>query len=317
MAQVFSLGRGIVRRLVASYSLLRFAMTALSGEDYVVFYNYYPEFLPTALFLKLRGCTPILDIEDSPPRDQSGLWRFILPACFAIMKFLCNKKYLVVSETLAKRLNLKNYLAVYGVAEYFTNGSNVAQRFNRTEVSIHYGGALLHATGLDLFMNTVRWLVKREPGLHAHFHVTGLFNPETLNRFASEINGQTQIRVSIHGKLTMSEYRVLIDTMDIGLCLKLPSTGIGETTFPSKVVEIAALGLLLCSTNVSDVPLIFDDKSALVLKSEDVEELALALSSAIRDRDQSRKRAQQGRRVAFQHFSKARVGKEIVSFIRS
>ena len=76
---------------------------------------------------------------------------------------------------------------------------------------------------------------------------------------------EVEFSVSVYGKLTMSDYRAFMDTMDIGLCLKLSSTGIGETTFPSKVVEIAASGLLLCATSISDVPLIFDDASAIIL----------------------------------------------------
>jgi glycosyltransferase involved in cell wall biosynthesis len=316
VAQLFTLGRGAVRRIVASYSLLLFAITALSREDYVVFYNYYPEYLPSALFLRLRGRTPIFDIEDSPRRDQTGPWDLVNRICFPLMKWLCDRKYLIVSKTLARKLGLERSLAVYGVADYFTNGSNAIQRFTRSEVNIHYGGALMRATGLDLFMDAVRHLVASEPGLCAHFHVTGLFEPEALHQFAADISGRSRIQVSVYGKLMMSDYRALMDTMDIGLCLKLPSTDMGQTTFPSKVVEIAALGLLLCSTSVSDVPLIFDDTNALVLKSEDVGELAAALSSAIRDRDQSKKRAEQGRRLALRRFSKACVGADIVDFLR-
>jgi hypothetical protein len=313
-AEVFSVGRGALRRIVASYSLLRFSMAAISKDDRVIFYNFFPEHLLSALFLRLRGRTPILDIEDAP--DESGAWTVLNRICFSLMKRLCAEKYLTVSRALALKLNLKRSLVVYGVANYFLRLSAPPTRFARAEVNVHYGGAVAPGTGRDMFIEAVRILVKNEPRLCLHFHVTGFFDPLVFSQFTAEIEGRSRVKVFVYGRLTLDEYRALMETMDIGLSLKLPSSSIGQVTFPSKVVEITALGLLLCSTSVSDVPDIFNDTSAVLLKTEDAWELAEVLSYAIRHRSESAWRAQNGHSVALQRFSSASVGTQIATFLR-
>jgi glycosyltransferase involved in cell wall biosynthesis len=89
----------------------------------------------------------------------------------------------------------------------------------------------------------------------------------------------------------------------------------GATTFPSKVVEMAAYGLLVVSTRVSDVPLLFDDSSAELLSEASPAALASVFARVIEDPGGARHRADRGLAMIRERFSSAAVGRQMAQFL--
>lgn len=315
-AKVFCLGAGVRRRIVAGLTLLAFSMSAIRSRDSVIFYNHFPEYFLSAFYLRIIGRPGFMDIEDAPRPDRRGPKDVLERAFFAIMMRLCAEKNLIVSKNLADSLGLQQFLPVYGVSSYFDNATAAEAKFADETVKVLYGGAVLPETGLNLFCAAVRILASGGEKLPIHFYVTGHFEEAPMRAFENEMNGLGGVDISVLSHLSMAEYRKLAKEMDVGLCLKLPSSSMGQTTFPSKVVEIAALGMLLCSTRVSDVPYIFSESDAILLKSEDPAELAAAIKHAALDRGESAEKAKRGQKLVFEKFSSDRVGVQIMEFLR-
>src|SRR5207237_143858 len=144
-------------------------------------------------------------------------------------------------------------LTVYGTAV----PSPSAPRFAGAAPLVHFGGSLLRETGLELFRAAVELIEHEAPESALRFVVTGSAAPGALAGMPP--------RVAVAAGLDQPRYRALLDSVDVSLSLKLPSSEMGQTTFPSKTIEIAAAGILLVATPIGDVPALFDDTQAVLL----------------------------------------------------
>lgn len=313
--QVFAPGRAAVRRAVASLSLLIAAVRLVRRGDRVILYNFFPEYLPAAVWLALRRAPCVLDIEDAPRADDRGFGATVNRISFHLLRLVTRRRYLIVSDQLAHSLRLARYLTVYGVASHFSTGRPGGVPLGGDAIRVNYGGAMLPETGIDLFAAALRILATRHGAVPLHVFVTGHVPHGWFDVLLAEVNASPAVRLTIAADLDDTAYRALLGSMDAGLCLKLPSTAMGQTTFPSKVIEIAAKGLLLVTTPVSDVPLIFDDSCAVVLHGEDPEELATALAAIASDRAAAAKRARRGQQRVAERFSAEAVGSAIRGFL--
>lgn len=314
-AKVWSLGRGLIKRLTGSFGYLLFTLRAVRREDRVLLYNFFPEYVLSALYLRLRGRPAILDIEDAPRADEAGLRGLGNRLSFAVLMRLCATRVVTVSHHLGRELRLPEYLPVYGIAEPLADGGTAAERFAGERVTVLFGGSISHETGLDLYADAIRIIARSDPDLPARFIVTGLYPRETLEALRAEIEGRSRIEIDLRSGLSAAEYRAVAGRADIGLSLKLPEGSMGQTTFPSKVIEYAALGMLLVATPVSDVPAIFADGAAIVLKGSDPAELAARLADAIRDRAGSAATARRGTLAVAAAMSAPAVGRKLVDFL--
>lgn len=311
--RLYSKGGGALKRLTSAISYFLFCLTVVRRQDKVIFYNFFPEFILAAWLLKLRGAPGILDVEDGPRADEPGARGIMVRTSYKMMAALVSPRHLTVSNRLAKQLGLAPTLAVYGVAK---SRSSTRETFKDEEVNILYGGAILPDTGLHLFRDAIRRLVKLDPARRIHVHITGTYDFELLSDLASEVNSAgSRVRMTCHQGLSLAAYKAMLESIDVGLCLKLASSEMGQTTFPSKVVEYSSLGILVLSTAVSDVPDLFDETSAVILREEDPEHLAQAIAQIVLDTARSKAIASRGREVAESRFSAASVGRNVRDFV--
>ena len=315
--QVLSRGQRGLHRIVQFFTLFIAASHLIRKVDRVIFYNYYPEYLLTAAFLKLRGVRCILDIEDAPRSDEHGGRGLMNRWSYMLLRRITASRALIVSEVLAKQLNIKNYLVVYGVASYFKTTAERSPLFSQPAVRINFGGTIWRETGGALFAEALRILSERHGDVPLHFFVTGHVGEGLFDGLVDAVNASLAVRLEIVPDLDFASYNALLDTIDVGLCLKLPSHSIGQTTFPSKVVEIAAKGLLLITTPVSDVPLIFDESCAVIMESEHPTELAEALATLPSRRDEMATRAEAGARRVSDRLSAPAVGRALRTFLEA
>lgn len=314
--QVLSRGRYGVHRLVSLVTLMLAVARVTRRGDRVVLYNFFPEYLLAALWLRLVGISCVIDIEDAPRGDERGVRGMMVRWSFKVLRVVAERRFLVASERLAHELGLTDFLAVYGVASHFTAIEGRSKPFSGPAIRINLGGALLRETGVDMFIAALRILVRDHGDKPLHFFLTGNVPSGLFDQLAAEVNASLAMRFTVAANLEAAAYRALLDTMDVGLCLKLPSSSMGQTTFPSKVVEIAAMGLMLVTTPVSDVPLIFDDQCAVLLRSEVPEELAAVLAALPNNRTAAAECARGGQERVRERFSAAVVGAAIRAFLK-
>lgn len=120
--------------------------------------------------------------------------------------------------------------------------------------------------------------------------------------------------VEFLGKVSRETYRQIIGEAHVGLALKLRSGDLADTTFPSKVIEIASTGLLLLTTKISDVPQLFGDDGALYLDDETPAGLATLFMRLASDRAALGRIAAQGQHRIREYCSSARVGESLKNF---
>lgn len=296
-------GRRGLRRVTGGLALALFVLARVHARDRVILYNAFPEHLLPALLLRLRGTPATLDVEDAPTR-AGGVGDLAQRALYRLIAALTRPGKIVASQTLADRLGLAHALPVYGVA---APGTPV-RRFAGRAPLVHFGGSLMPATGLELFREAVSLIDREAPGSGLRFVVTGTAAPRALAGLPP--------RVTVAPGLDDVRYRALMQTVDVSLSLKLPSSEIGQTTFPSKTVEIAAAGTLLVTTAVGDVPAVFDGECAVILPDEDPRTLAEALLAIERDPAGAARRAEAGRARIAAALAPAAVGRAIAEFVR-
>lgn len=308
--------RGPWRRASAVWGQTIAGLRVARRGDRVILYNFFPEYLLLALLLKLKGTPAILDVEDGP---AATLWPFnrLLNRLFWHLTLpLVAPGKLIVADSLGRRLGIRHCLAVYGV-----HGRNDSRedlpRFSGAQVRINFGGTITDSTGLGLFRDTLTWLATHAPASPLAFVVTGRLPPDAREHLASVLAAAPGLSLEIRDNLSMVAYQTLLDRCDVGLSLRMPGSEIAETTFPSKVIEIAGAGLLLVTTRVSDIPAVFDANTAVILDDATPEALGKALVDIAMHRDEARRRAADGRRMIKHRFSPEACGRAIASFIRA
>ena len=309
------IGSYVTKRITAAVGLLLFTLRTVRRDDRVIFYNFYPEYIFPAFYLWLLGNPAIMDMEDGPILQDKSLISRVTRLVYPILDKLCAKRRITVSHHLAQRLGYTEYIPVYGVAGFFDAKTSSRERFFGEDLHVLFGGNIMASTGADLFVDTVRLLRARHPQARLHVHVTGYYDREKMTALAEEGDGGARLKLTLHGIIAMDDYHALAGTCAVGLCLKLPSHSVGQTTFPSKVVEIAAMGMALVTMDVSDVRSIFGADGAVVLRDETPEELALRLVDLARDRDAAAALAQTGQAIVRETLSCEKVGAQLRAFL--
>ncbi len=308
-------GRAGIRRLVSMAVLAWGGARLIRRDDTVLFYNFFPEYLLFAAWRAAIGRRCVIDIEDAPRPDEKGARGLMNRWAFRALRLLCAQRHVVASRKLVEYVGLDNVLPVYGVASWFQDvATDGAPRFLGERVNVLLGGAIQMNTGLALFVGALRILSLDPSRGYFRFFVTGHFQADAKHMLQRLLE-ETDIDLVLAQDLTNTDYATLLSKIDVGLCLKLESNEVGKSTFPSKVIEIAARGLLLCSTPVSDVPTLFSNDTAVILPSEKPEDLVTALLAINLDRAGYAAIAERGRRMILDTQSAGRVGGRLLNFL--
>ena len=311
--QLFTLGSTYLNRLVSMLSYAIYAAAAVRPADKVLLYNYFLEYIPAAFVLWLCDNRAIIDIEDAPRKDDRSMRGLVNRLSFAVLSRLCASRCVTVSQTIGPMCGFRESLPIYGVSSYFRMLS--AARTRRETLALLFGGAITQETGLDIFLACVFHLADEFSTLSVEFHITGRYDRSLFEKLKGEIEKRSSIRLFLWGALSSADYNSLLNSMDVGLCLKLPEHSIGQTTFPSKVIEYSSFGMLVCSTPVSDVPFIFDDTTAVILTPPTGEELANTIVMISQNREHYEEIASEGQRMTIERFSSVAVGRAARDFI--
>lgn len=278
----------------------------------VVFYNRMLAYLPSLLVATLLRYRVVLDLEDG--EIQEGRKRL---AC-VVARFLpavydryCSSGALLACSALAGQTTARPVLCYYGTA---VGGEPSPLRWQNPCVTVLMSGTLAADTGAELLIDTIRQL-RREafPWVERlRFEVTG--KGASLVNLSALVDEPGFPKVVVHGRTSDLEYREVLGRCDVGLSLK-PNNGVlANTTFPSKVIEFSAAGLLVITTDISDVRQILGD-GALYLTVDQPQSLIDLLEAVVKDRPMASKRAQQGQRKVHDLCSPLSAGRSVANFI--
>ena len=277
-------------------------------QPVLVAYNRLWHYMPTLCIARLLRIPCYLDLEDGFVGRPGVSHRFLT----YFFNWACGQGSLLACEALGNQVKSQRQMVSYGVAD----ASKACEKnWSDGKIRVLFGGTLCEETGVSLFIQAIQILIRKHPESisNIHFIVTG------FGDMADEIRhlamGGTDGIVEFRGSVTTGEYEQLSDESHIGLCLKLASGSFHDSTFPSKVIELSSHGLLLVSTQVSDVPKLFSSQDALLLKDEAPESLADALYWAITHRDEACMMAERGREAALRRCAPERVGAELARFL--
>ncbi|MBA3073889.1 MAG: glycosyltransferase family 4 protein, partial [Anaerolineae bacterium] len=264
----------VVTHLVGAFSLLslvRILSRGFQGKVIVIAYNRLWHYLPALVYSKFQRNLGFLDLEDGNIPSQHILGITIGFVRRSVFDFLCSNGAILAAKSLMNQVKTQHTFTCYGCTELQPVNK---EKWLQKPINITFGGSLLYETGAQLLIDTVTWLESHQPDSKQkiQFTITGYGAMCEELRYFSESTGKGWI--NFLGDINHDSYASVLAKAQIGLCLKLSTSEMGKTTFPSKILEYASHGLAIISTRVSDVPDLLDDESAIFLEEETPQHLA-------------------------------------------
>lgn len=300
----------LLTHFITTLSLFLILLRITNRNSVLIFYNFLIYYAPALVINRLCGRRCVLDLEDGFRSDERTIKRFLNHFLLGLHNMLCNGGAMVASSSLITQTTLRPNYVCYGVAP----SVQFHKDWCALPLQVIFGGALLHDTGVELFLQTLEMLVFERSNITTRlkFIVTGF--GDLSGQIKEFVETRYKDFVEFRGNISSLEYREILNQSHIGLCLKLPDRSMGATTFPSKVVEMAAYGLLVVSTNVSDVPNVLSDDSAVLLREAEPLALAQALKYISSNPTFARETAKKGQMRVATLLSAKKVGTELLRF---
>lgn len=277
-----------------------------------IFYNRRLYYLPSLFLASLFRFNIVLDLEDgevSLPRFKY-LNRFKSSILYRVFDKLCRNGALLACSALSSYTLARPTHCYYGISEKVTG----VDRFSSDKISVLMSGTLSVDTGAELLLETIQIIASRLPILAKSlcFEITGM--GPSLDKFSSLFNACDISNVFVHGRLSNAEYKSLLARCSVGLALKPPHGNLANTTFPSKVIEYASAGLLVITTDISDVRMLFDD-TVLYVAPNHPEILIKLLELVVNNRSDSLSRSLAGQFAVQKLCSPLQAGNSVRDFI--
>jgi glycosyltransferase involved in cell wall biosynthesis len=305
------------RKCIGFFSFTLFSFKYIKPGERVILYNHALEYIFALFILRIRGVSVVQDIEDLPNRDEYGLRGILSRFAFFLTVKLTSSSKIVASEQIAKILGLQKYIVIYGICSRpmrSVGEKKWSDLLRGGALRVHYGGSIKESTGSRLFCDTLLALDQTLSYSHRkiQFVCTGLGDLSSVRA--------VQIRL-VHLELEIYEgarpelFESLLRSCHLGLSLRLPTADYAHATFPSKVIEIASSGLALISTTVSDLELIFDERSAYFVREVQADYLSSLISDIANNPSLLRAHAEAAEQVVRSRFSEMIVGDSLKSFL--
>jgi glycosyltransferase involved in cell wall biosynthesis len=214
-------------------------MRKKKGRKTALFYNRLALYLPALAAARLLRFETALDLEDGAigTRDSS------------MFDHLFSGPALLACRALEGATKLRPVECCYGVADTVSPQA----KWNGGPITVLLGGTLSSETGAPVLAEAID-ILRRERVSWAHqfrFEITG--KGDCLYLFEDLSTSDLGPKVVVHGRTTDAEYERILSRTQVGLALKPNSGPLAQTTFPSKVVQFASRGILVLTTDISDV----------------------------------------------------------------
>lgn len=280
----------------------------------IIFYNRMTAYIPALIVAKFLGYRCYLDLEDgetyeSSPGYMKRLFNFSKRKVFDT---LCSDGAILACSALASYTSLTNLYCYYGVFD-----ACLKKDFQKMEtLDILVSGTLNPDSGANTLIGALDRLKSTGDAAKLKsvtFHISGIGS--SLAEFGRFENNDHGPRVLVHGRLGQDAYQSLLARCDVGLSLKCVSGKYAHTTFPSKVIEYSGHGMLVVSTDISDVKRVFGESGALYLEQDSGEQLAKIVQFIVDNREQCESIRQNGCLRASKALASAVAGRSMIDFL--
>lgn len=286
-------------------------LIARRGGSTVVFYNRSATYILALFVARALAARSVLDLEDGDVargyQVQARATAWLLRSTF---DNLCNGGALLACKSLSDATSLRPVTCFYGAVEPACR----VQKAIPPVASVLFGGTISVDTGARLLIDAIRSMRReRTPWSEKiEFVVTG--KGDCINALQALSQEQGVPRVTVKGRIGDGEYDRILANATIGLALK-PNHGLlAQTTFPSKVVELANAGLLVITTRISDVPDVLGN-GALYLADDHPEALVSLLRWAVENPVEAKTIAESGTKAVADACARPTVGRRLASFL--
>lgn len=286
-------------------------LTRMPGSNAIMFYNRMPAYVMALIFAKLSRLPAFLDIEDGEVlAGQNQLKKWVVGWLKGIYAWACSAGTLLACSALRSDTKDGHTLCYYGTVE----SRPTAKDWKTPTIHVLLGGTISRQTGADALLNCIDTLARERPAWARKLVVEITGKGDLIEEFQSLAERPCGLGgLVVHGRATDAAYKEILERCHVGLALK-PATGpLADTTFPSKVVELVGAGLLLVSTDISDVRLLFGS-SAMYVRAEESQSLYEALRLITAWPDRAEASAQEASALAHKNFDPNMVGKRLVRF---
>jgi glycosyltransferase involved in cell wall biosynthesis len=269
--------RKFLSELISLISLpyIIFRLRLYSGGTPVVFWNRTSAYIPALFISFLLGFSRFLDLEDGDLEDSS--WTF--GRLYVLLKRelynrLCSSGSIISCKALNSSLGRRDHLCYYGVTEKIEESKKLD---SNSQIIFLLGGTVSIDTGALTLVNAIKLLRQlNKPWLNrVEFVITG--KGDCIPLFEKLGNEDALPNLKVMGRLNDLEYNNVLSSAHVGLALKQVNGPLAATTFPSKVIEMAGAGLLIITTDISDVRDVLGDFGALYLSDDEPESLVRSI----------------------------------------
>ena len=257
----------IINYVISNLAIIIFLSTCRRGErNIVLFYNRSFYYFPVLICGMLLKFDLYLDLEDGELElGAPYLSQKIKKIWLRCFDKICHRGVILANTHLVDSTIIKSQIVYYGIID----ASKAAVK-DLSVLNVLFSGSLERDTGSALFCDMLKYFERNHSSLHEkiRFFVTGkgegLKQIESCARQARN-NG---VSVEVLGAVPQDRYIEILRRSSVGLSLKLSSGVYSQSTFPSKVIEYAEYGLVVCSTEISDVRKLFGCGAARFLEVE-------------------------------------------------
>jgi|SaaInlStandDraft_4_1057021.scaffolds.fasta_scaffold00875_14 glycosyltransferase involved in cell wall biosynthesis len=303
----------VLSELLSLFSVLPilWRLHSLKGIKATLFYNRMPVYFFGLIIARVLQFKTILDLEDG--EINTGSWSLSKTKSkifTSIFDTLCSGGALLACSALENTTKLKPIFCCYGTSE---------DRATITSpiifpVNVLLGGTVSAETGAQLLIDAIK-ILKEEAYLwvkNIQFNISG--KGDCISQFETLAKDIRKPNVIMHGRTTDDKYRQMLGRTQVGLALKPNSGVLADTTFPSKVIEFASQGILVVSTDISDVRKVLSD-GAIYLTEDNPQLLINKLKWIVENSDAANNLALKGERAIAAKCTPEIVGQMLKDFI--
>ncbi|MFJ5505375.1 glycosyltransferase [Pectobacterium carotovorum] len=283
------------------------------SDKAVIFYNRLPAYILSLFVSVIFRAKRIIDIEDGEivSNESKSLKNKVKSIVPWLYDTFCKDGAMLACSALSSMTRIEHTTCYYGTVSPVIRGNIV---FDKNKVSILLSGSLSEDTGAERLSNAIRLMRSdSQRWRNVQFEISG--QGPSLQSFQDLMNGEGFPAVRVHGRLSNSDYHDLLVNCDVGLALKPIVGSLANTTFPSKVVEYANSGLLVISTDISDVRHVLGADGAIFLSTDSEDEIINAFDKVIHDIAWSRKTAEEGKNNVLNLLAPECASNKLMDFI--
>ena len=310
------------------YGGLAFIKYCKAKKQKNILYNYnYPDIknIVFILYARMIGYKVIFDIiEDNNYQGHTGLInKFRLRTSVFLFRFsrhftdamlgISKHLFLLIKNSFKEKVPAYLVPITVNLAYFNTTQTEIS---NNKNLKIFYGGSFGQKDGLEYLIAAFDEVASSFNDIELVF--SGLAHSQDFEKINQQIQKATNHkRILYKGYLGTDDYYALLNSCDI-FCMTRVDSKFANAGFPFKLGEFLASGKAIIATRVGDVPdYLVNDKNALLISPNSVDEIAAALKILISDAAKRQALGIEARKTAERYFDSENISKELLAIFNS